>query len=440
MSTVYILGAGVDRPLGFPLATDLMKELDAFVKGDGKEVSKAIKDKLGGGRRVRFNFEKYVANQGENFLETLLNDQGLMGTLHKCLEGIGEGASPLVKAVKVLIAKCKAIGEANDLDEETALVLATGTGQTEEMADHTMFRTRGITFNPSPRNAILRILSDPKSMEKLTPDDKNKLEEFAAKFKNFEELLTELFAGFFSSNISGMRSYLYVSWLLWVYMRWKTLVAQSQLSDVKNFYGHLSNLPDTDSIITFNYSTLGGLPSDRTVRFHGDCLSYIRHDRGQMVSSDESVTNADDLAAIVAFINQLDFNFDQNRIFLPAIVPPSAMKPLINREFIDRWARADQLLKKADVMVVVGYSFNRVDNHFNELFVAAAGGKRVAIINPDLEGTKSAVCNLLGIDPNTLTKQTIDGIQVDSSNSLLFVPSYSQDVNAEMLAKIHAGW
>ena len=79
MNTVYVLGAGVDFPLGFPLASDLMKELDAFVKGDGKEVSKAIKDKLGGGRRVRFSFEKYVANQGENSLETLLNDQSFWG-------------------------------------------------------------------------------------------------------------------------------------------------------------------------------------------------------------------------------------------------------------------------------------------------------------------------------------------------------------------------
>ena len=440
MNTVYVLGAGVDRPLGFPLAAELMKELDNFVKGDGKEASKAIKDKLGGGRRVRFNFEKYVANQGENSLETMLNDQNLISTLQKCLEGIGEEASPLVKAVKVLVSKCQLISETNDLDEETASILATGTGQTEEMADHTMFRTRGMTFNPSPRNAILRILSDAQSMEGLSPDEKNTLEEFAAKFKNFEELLTELFAGFFSSNASGIRSYLYVAWVLWVYMRWRSLVAQPQLPETENFYSHLANLPNTDSVITFNYSTLGDLPADRTVRFHGDCLSYIRHDRGRMVSSDESVTNADDLPAIVAFINQLDMNLDENRIFLPAIVPPSAMKPLINREFIDRWASADQMLKGAELMVVAGYSFNRVDNHFNELFVAAAGGKKIVIINPDLEGTKSTVCDLLGISSNTLTRQIIDGIPVDCSNSLLFVPSRGEDVSADMLAKIRAGW
>ena len=283
MDTVYVLGAGVDRALGFPLATELMKELDSFVKGDGKDASKAIKDKLGGGRRVRFNFEKYVANQGENSLETILNDQNLIGTLQKCLEGIGEDASPLVKAVKILVSKCQLISEANDLDEETALVLATGTGQTEEMADHTMFRTRGMTFNPSPRNAVLRILSDTQAMDGLSPDEKNTLEEFAAKLKNFEELLTELFAGFFSSNTSSIRSYLYVAWVLWTYMRWKSIVARTSMASVNNFYGHLSNLSDTDSVITFNYSDLGNLPSDRTVRFHGDCLSYIRHDRGRLV-------------------------------------------------------------------------------------------------------------------------------------------------------------
>ena len=145
------------------------------------------------------------------------------------------------------------------------------------------------------------------------------------------------------------------------------------------------------------------------------------------------------LPTLSPFVNALDLNLDERRIFLPAIVPPSAMKPLINREFIGRWGQADQLLKQADVMVVVGYSFNRVDSHFNELFAAASGGKRVAVINPDLEGTKSAVCNLLGIDPNALTKQTINDVEVDCSDSLLFVPSYSQDVNPEMLTKIAIG-
>ena len=64
MGTVYVLGAGVDCALGFPLASNLMSELDQFVKGDGRAASRAVKDKLGGGRRVRFSFEKYVETQG----------------------------------------------------------------------------------------------------------------------------------------------------------------------------------------------------------------------------------------------------------------------------------------------------------------------------------------------------------------------------------------
>ena len=440
MGTVYVLGAGVDCALGFPLASNLMSELDQFVKGDGRAASKAIKDKLGGGRRVRFSFEKYVETQGENSLETLLNNQTLVEALQASLDGIGDDASPLAKAVKTLIEKCEMIRAANDLDEDTALTLATGIGLSEDLADHTMFRTRGMTFNPSPRNAILRILSDTQSMEGLSTEEKEILDQFASQFKNFEELLTELFAGFFSRNGSGMRNYLYVSWILWVYMWWKSMSAQSSLSEVSSFYQHLSALNDTDSVITFNYSTIGDLPSEQTVRFHGDCNSYIRHDRGQMLSTDENVTHAADLNAIVAFINQLDMDVEANRIFLPAIVPPSAMKPLINREFIARWASAQRMLSDCESIIVVGYSFNRVDNHFNELFAAAAGGKRVAIINPDLEGTKAAVCALLGINPSTLTKQTIEGITVEGSNSLLFVPAYCENIRPDMLCKIQTGW
>ena len=133
-------------------------------------------------------------------------------------------------------------------------------------------------------------------------------------------------------------------------------------------------------------------------------------------------------------------NVDENRLFLPAIVPPSAMKPLLNSAFIDRWYNAGQMLKNSEMMVIVGYSFNRVDSHFNELFMAAAGGKKIVVINPDSDGSKSMVCSLLGVNPETLSRQTIEGVSVERSANLLFVPVRCEELSAEMLARIRAGW
>jgi hypothetical protein len=251
VKTVYILGAGVDRPLGLPLADGLLQELGAFAKGDGKDMSQAIKDKLGGGRRVRFSFDKYVANQGENFAERLLSDPGLGASLEGALAKVGEGGTQGATAVQTLIEKLKAIREANEVDEETAHALAALAGETEEMADHTLLRMRGVVLNPAPRNAVLRILRDAQTTPGLSDEEKEALAGVVAALTNFEELLTELFAGFYTGRGADIRSYLYVSWMLWAYMRWKSLVVGEE-GHAGGFYGHLAGLPEDDRVITFN--------------------------------------------------------------------------------------------------------------------------------------------------------------------------------------------
>ncbi|MBW7933287.1 MAG: hypothetical protein H3C62_06640 [Gemmatimonadaceae bacterium] len=440
MKTVYVLGAGVDRALGLPLADGLLRELDAFAKGDGKAISQTIKGKLGGGRRVRFSFEKYVSNQGENFAERVLTDPTLAGVVESALEKVKEGASDGAAAVQVVLEKLRAIREANELDEETANAVAALAGESEEMADHTMLRMRGVALNPAPRNAMLRIFRNAQSTEGLSEDEREALGLVVAAMTNFEELLTELFAGFYSNKGSEARNYLYVSWLLWAYMRWKSLTGRAQVEGTPNFYAKLANLTADDSVITFNYTALCDLPQDRTVRFHGDCLSFIRQDRGELITNVEAALGATDLEGIEKFIGGLDMSVEQNRIYLPAVVPPSAMKPVINRAFITRWAQAEQLMTDAGMLIVVGYAFNRIDSHFNDLFRVAANGKRVAVVNPSIEDTREAVCRLLGVAADTLTAVTMAGVPVQRSNNLLFVPLRGEDISDEMFAQMRDGW
>ena len=439
MKTVYVLGAGVERVLGLPLADELLSELAEFSKGAGKDISRAIKDKLGGARRVSFNFDKYVANQGETFAERVLTDEELAQTLRDVLARIDQDGSEGGKAVQTLVNKLLEIREANEFDQGTAEAVANLAGESRSMADNTMLRLRGIALNPAPRNAMLKVFRDLESAPGLSEQEKNTFQTFVSAMTDIEGLLTELFAGFYTHKGTEIRRYLYVSWLLWAYMLLKAHVAKENITDVNNFYQLIKPLSGDELVITFNYTGLGDFPSDRIVAFHGDCFSYIRRDRGEMNSTDERVTQANDIHGIVAFINELDMNVDENRLFLPAIVPPSAMKPLLNSAFIERWYSAGQMLKNSEMMIIVGYSFNRVDSHFNELFVAAGGGKKIVVINPDLEGTKSMVCNLLGVNPDTLSRQTIEGVPVESSANLLFVPVRCEELSAEMLARIRAG-
>ena len=68
-SVVYILGAGVDRPLGMPLANELLGEVAKFANGPGKPVAAAVRACL---PYLRFSFDKYTGEQGEKFAETVL--------------------------------------------------------------------------------------------------------------------------------------------------------------------------------------------------------------------------------------------------------------------------------------------------------------------------------------------------------------------------------
>ena len=440
MKTVYILGAGVDRALGLPLADGLLRELDAFAKDIGKDFSRALKDKLGGARKVAFSFEKYVANQGESFPERMLTDSMMAQIVESAMDKVTLESSSESKAISDLVRRLRAIREANEFDEGTAEAVALLAGESSEMADQTMLRFRGITLNPSPRDAVLKVFRDLQSAEGLSENERLVFNTFVAAMTNIEDLLTELFAGFYTDRATDIRKFLYVSWMLWGFMWWKSQIAQQQVSDVANFYQRLQSLSDEDSVVTFNYTSLGDLPPNRLVAFHGDCFSYIRQDRGEMIDDDERVTKAPDLKALGEFIGALEMDIDKRQVFLPAVVPPSAMKPMIHRTFVTRWAQADSLLREADMVIAVGYAFSRVDSHFNDLFRSAAEGKKVAIINPDLVGAQEAVCGLLGRTIEALTTTRMSGVEVQRSDQLLFVPVNCEDVSEEFLSSIRGGW
>lgn len=440
MTVTYILGAGVDRSLGLPLADGLLLELDKFSKDEGKEISKSIKDKLGGARRVSFNFDKYVMNQAEDFAEKILTDPDLARNVEGALSNIGVDASDETRAVHTLVTKLGTIRQANELDTDTADTVATLAGGPSSMADHTMLKLRGIAFNPAPRDALLRIFRDLESDEDLSPEDKATFESLVASVIDVEYLLTELFAGFFTGKSNEKRKYLYVSWLLWAYMWHKSQEARRNMPSIDNFYNLLGNLNDEDSVITFNYTGLGSFPRDRHVEFHGNCYSYIRRDRGQFIDDDQRVLDATDLDGIKGFIDTLEIDVDQDQLLLPAIVPPSTMKPIVHHSFINRWSQSEILMKQSDILIAVGYAFRQVDSHFNDLFRESARGKQIAVINSDIESVQTELCQILGVSVSSLTSMRIENIDVQRSDSLLFIPMKCEEVTGELLSRIRQGW
>ena len=236
MKTVYVLGAGVDVPLGLPLADDLLEELHRFVANEGSDLDKTLRRKLG---RFRFSFSKYAADQGEGFAERILSDGEIAARIEQAFQKVDGETSLEYAAVRTILRKLSRLRCVNELSQETAQAIATLAGEPVEMADHALLNTRGLILNPMPRNALVRMLRKTLESKDLQEEEREALDEVVAMMTKFEELLTELFAGFYSSNLSLQRRYLYVAWLLWGYMRWKSFNAQNNHDQNGSFYSHL---------------------------------------------------------------------------------------------------------------------------------------------------------------------------------------------------------
>lgn len=440
MKTVYVLGAGVDYPLGVPLAGQLLPALAAFTKGDGKDIDAALRRKL---PRFRFSFDRHVSDQAETLGERLMSDSsGLSDKLLTALDKHPDQDSEVVTVLRKVIDLLKGVGDANRLDEATVEALATLAGEDLGGADHTLLKTRGLELTPTARNALGRAFRQTRGeLEgQLTKDEQKALDEMVAVLTNFEELLADLFAGFYTGDTSRKTRYLYLAWIIWAFFRQQSLNARGKMQDAPNFYSNLGELGPHEHVITFNYTSLvDGVPKERLIPFHGDCLSYVRYDRGEVIAHAQDPDPAAELGKVREFIDALQIDLPKDQVLLPGIIPPIAMKPVIAPAFLDRWHLASDVLRSADLIVIVGYSFNLIDRHFNDL-LRRASQARVAAVNPDAATVRGNLCNLLGVQPDALTKQAFGPFQAWRTDRLIVLQAGSGDVTKDVVASLEAGW
>lgn len=412
-----------------------MRALAEFSHGEGKRIQQVLRKRLG---RFQFSFDKYAMAQGENFATLMLNDPEAAARVRAALEHVDNGTGPGVRSLRALADQLKTIAEANSIEPEHATAIAELAGESEDMADETILSGRGLSLSPVVRTAIMRVLRQRVSEEGLSQDDKRILDEVAASLVDVEELLTQLMAGFYSGDRSVLKKYLYVSWLLWAFMRVKSCAVPDDKP--RGFYDVLDSLSGVGGVVNFNYTDFGRLVDTRVIRFHGDCTAYIRQDRGRWISTDDRVEKCTDVESIASFLSELDIDVEKRRLFLPAIVPPCEMKPVIHKTFIERWADASKTMEKADLLVVVGYAFGPGDSHFNELFQSAAIESRVVVINPSAMGLVGHVCRLLDIQEDSLTKIEVNGFVVKGSPRIRFVGAVAEEINEDLLRTLEREW
>jgi hypothetical protein len=158
----------------------------------------------------------------------------------------------------------------------------------------------------------------------------------------------------------------------------------------------------------------------------------------ELVAIDEDMTHLDP----VEFFESQRGNFkldhtdvSQLRHVIPALVPPLRLKPILSYRYIEDWQLAATWVKGANHIVVVGYSFNNADEHFNDIIRQNSDGKRITIVSPSVLSQQSIhrMEKVFHIPRNNWVNQSFLGRPAKSANHIRLIESCADQIDISKL-------
>jgi hypothetical protein len=409
-----------------------MPALAAFTRGEGMKINKALRARL---PHLRFTFDKYAGDQGDNLIADLFaSAPDVSPTLRAVAAKLTHDAE--TKAVGSAIDQLCSMAEANQLKEEDLLELARLAGEIGEVGGaEPLLDPSRITLSPIPgramRSAFQQALIHGTD---LTERERDTLELFVVATSNIEQLLSLYFTRYTVGTRADKKTYLYLAWMLWAFLRFHSA---GKPPAQRGIYSRLAQL--NGDIITFNYTNFFDSTTVRRVKFfHGRLDEYLRLDTRSLVgvSDDANLRNARDTEGIVNFVEtlRLDVN-NAPAIDVPSIVPPISFKPVMSRRQLSTWASCDDLLHRAGAVVIVGYSFGMADEHFNDLLRNLPASTRVLVVNTS-RGPADAAARILGLDPKQFAPTEVDGQQVLRCGRLTAIEAKAEDLDEPLMSRL----
>ena len=433
---LFVLGAGIDRILGLPLLNTIFPDLSEFARGAGKAVNDAIRNHA---KRVPIDLQAYSGDEAENLGQKLLGSHPhLLPKILAALDKHPDAESENITAIKSIMTRLSVMKNENDLDESLVSQVSRIAGEPDGGVADTLLDTKHIAFRPKIRQAIKTVLSQASGeIPNLTREEREAFAELIAILSNFEELLGNLFTGFFTKHIPDQKKYFYLAWLFWAYIRYREDAGRGNRE--QSFYKTLSEVGPGGGIITFNYTDFfydNARPSNG--HFHGDSKAFIRFHTREYVANNVEFRAATTLERMVAFINGLSVDWlqDPPEVSLPALVPPLAVKPIICTEYLERWYKCGEKIKAAKKIVILGYSFSVADEHFNDLIRKGNPNARLIVVDPNMDGVVGRVCQIVNHDRARLTPAAVQGLECQTDGRLMFVKAKGEEINSARLLEL----
>lgn len=434
MKKVLVTGAGVDKTSGidFPLANKLLPEVAQYLNGDGKEFEAALRASIPG---LRFNFVRFINSEIDSITSKDISQLKLIvEAVNLAVAGIDPSDINRKRGEVIvrLFNKLVQIQDSSQIDEDTYTLIREAFGDDFTDSDF-VIDVHKMSLSDTFKSILKLTLR-----ESLTAQHNPIADAVASQLLNIEQLLIQKFLGFYNQNIADVKSYIYISWCLWAFLVWRQKKVKTELAgaDVP-FY---SALPKDIKAITLNYTTfLGDAGLEDVIYFHGGLGEYVRMDTRQLLP----IENLDTIDLVDFVENEIKPNIDlsnpdsdYHRHVIPSLVPPLKLKPILSQKYIEAWAKSAKLIHESTKVVVVGYSFNNADEHFNDI-VRNGSSRKYDIVSPDAtsDAYLRRIEKVFGISINNLTNTKIQGKPAKTCQNLRLIAAKADEVDIAQLFK-----
>ncbi len=437
MPKVYVLGAGVDatQGIGMPLNNELLPRITQFLNTDqGKEIDgklRAIYPQL----RFRFStfIEKAIDDMARNFNDEVVTIKERVSQELEDNDQLTEEQRNMGALITRLMDKVHDMADRAALDDETERLITVVFGQ-EMVHDDSIIDLHKVVFSGTFQTVVKLLLT--RSLE--TPNDAI-LRHMNKNFLDIEKLLVQYFVGFFIGKTYDIKIYSYISWMLWAYLLHCEQEIINELGD------NIANLPvysqiDQEStIINFNYTTFGRMfvnshHGSDIHYFHGSLLDYIDIKRNHVFTND--LISFKDLD-ICNFVDEnlspnVDFNSDPQHITIPSFMPPVSIKPIMSQKNIETWYKSFDSLKHANEIIIIGYSFNSSDEHFNGM-LRDCREIPLVVVDTNVEAIKRMLQPIYNVQPNDFVLEHVQGHNAFVAQGIKIIKAQAHEIDYTQL-------
>ena len=218
MSKTVILGAGVDSLSGIamPLTSELIPQISDFVQTEiGKRIDEKLRLLL---PRLRFSFESFVKRSIDKLADEFRREIDTITTnIEHELETNHSLSNPdrkMGELVNRLLRKIKYIQEGAEFDEETEDLIQEVLGRRIE--DEAIIDIKKLSFTDTFKSILQYVL------EQSVRNSTNPILRHVYKnLLDIEDLMVKYFIGFYTRKDSDIKTYVYISWMLWAFLKEK---------------------------------------------------------------------------------------------------------------------------------------------------------------------------------------------------------------------------